>query len=59
MRLTAQYHYAELEDIYRQHFLGLLGQINPWVAVCSRPICACSRVPTAALPAPVPLTTAR
>jgi len=23
-RLTAQYHYAELEDIYRQHFLGLL-----------------------------------
>ncbi|PTT32061.1 OprD family porin [Pseudomonas sp. HMWF021] len=24
-RLTAQYHYAELEDIYRQHFIGLLG----------------------------------
>ncbi|MFJ2284776.1 OprD family porin [Pseudomonas iridis] len=24
-RLTAQYHYAELEDIYRQHFVGLLG----------------------------------
>ncbi|PWE46795.1 OprD family porin [Pseudomonas prosekii] len=23
-RLTAQYHYAELEDIYRQHFVGLL-----------------------------------
>ncbi len=23
-RLTAQYHYAELEDIYRQHFIGLL-----------------------------------
>lgn len=24
-RLTAQYHYAELEDIYRHHFVGLLG----------------------------------
>ncbi len=24
-RLIAQYHYAELEDIYRQHFIGLLG----------------------------------
>ncbi|KII33992.1 OprD family porin [Pseudomonas fluorescens] len=24
-RLTAQYHYAELEDIYRQHFVGLVG----------------------------------
>ncbi|MDX9668968.1 MULTISPECIES: OprD family porin [unclassified Pseudomonas] len=24
-RLTTQYHYAELEDIYRQHFIGLLG----------------------------------
>ena len=24
-RLTAQYYYAELEDIYRQHFIGLLG----------------------------------
>lgn len=24
-RLTAQYHYAELEDIYRQHFVGVLG----------------------------------
>ncbi|MGF6149239.1 OprD family porin [Pseudomonas fluorescens] len=23
-RLSAQYHYAELEDIYRQHFVGLL-----------------------------------
>ncbi|MBU6960291.1 OprD family porin [Pseudomonas sp. CVAP len=23
-RLTGQYHYAELEDIYRQHFVGLL-----------------------------------
>lgn len=23
-RLTAQYHYAELEDIYRQHFVGML-----------------------------------
>ncbi|HEX8592121.1 MAG TPA: OprD family porin [Pseudomonas sp.] len=23
-RLTAQYHYAELDDIYRQHFLGVL-----------------------------------
>jgi len=23
-RLTAQFHYAELEDIYRQHFVGLL-----------------------------------
>ncbi len=23
-RLTGQYHYAELEDIYRQHFIGLL-----------------------------------
>jgi hypothetical protein len=23
-RMTAQYHYAELEDIYRQHFVGLL-----------------------------------
>ena len=23
--VTAQYHYAELEDIYRQHFVGLLG----------------------------------
>lgn len=23
-RLTAQYHYAELEDIYRQHFVGLM-----------------------------------
>ncbi|TWD52352.1 OprD family porin [Pseudomonas sp. SJZ131] len=23
-RLTAQYHYAELEDIYRQHFVGFL-----------------------------------
>ncbi|MGE8064289.1 OprD family porin [Pseudomonas sp. NPDC089569] len=23
-RLTGQYHYAELDDIYRQHFLGLL-----------------------------------
>jgi hypothetical protein len=24
-RLTAQYHYSELEDIYRQQFVGLLG----------------------------------
>ncbi len=24
-RLSAQYQYAELEDIYRQHFIGLLG----------------------------------
>ncbi|QAX85081.1 outer membrane porin, OprD family [Pseudomonas sp. DTU12.3] len=23
-RLTGQYHYAELEDVYRQHFVGLL-----------------------------------
>ena len=32
-RLTAQYHYAELEDIYRQQFIGLLAKqpIGPGV----------------------------
>jgi hypothetical protein len=31
---TVQYHYAELENVYRQHFLGLLGNenIGPGVA---------------------------
>jgi hypothetical protein len=32
--ITAQYHYAELENVYRQHFAGLLasGKVGPGVA---------------------------